>query len=305
MVNVVNELLKQMVAYTPIYTLSSLGLVIGGRAGIFNVSGEGTMLAAASAGYIVALQTGNWLLGILASAAMGAAFGFTLVFIHETTKVSQFIIGISLVILGAGLSDLLYKLVLGVQLFIPEAPKVPEVRIPLLSRIPFLSAFINQNVIVYLTYALVILVYYFLYKTKPGLELRAVGENPKAADVVGINVTLTRYLTTTLGGALLGIAGGYLPLVVTGTYTPNITNGRGFIAVGIAIFASWRPERTFLGALLFAAIEAIALQMQLSGTVIPYQFFLMTPFIGILVVMWLFKKKVEFPASLGKPYSRE
>lgn len=225
--------------------------------------------------------------------------------IYETTKDSQFIIGISLVIFGAGLSDLLYKLVLGVQLFIPEAPKVPEIRIPLLSQIPFLSAFINQNVAVYITYALVILVYYLLYKTKQGLELRAVGENPKSADVVGINVTLTRYVTITLGGALLGIAGGYLPLVVTGNYTPNMSNGRGFIAVGIAIFASWRPERTFWGAILFAAIEVVALQMQLSDALIPYQFLLMTPFIGIWVVMWLLKKKVEFPASLGKPYSRE
>ncbi len=298
-----DEFIRNIVTYLPIYTLASLGIVIGGRAGIFNISGEGAMLAAASAGYLSAVFSGNWYVGFLVSMLMGALFGFLLVFLHEEMKVNQFIIGTSLVILGMGLSDFIYKLVVGIKFYIPDAPPSPEIKV--IPDIPILSAFLNQNIVVYFTYIVVILAYYIMYKTRIGIELRAVGEDPKAADVVGINVKMVRYLATIIGSALIGAAGGYLPLVITGTYTPNISSGRGFIAVGIAIFASWRPERTFLGAILFATIESLALQMQVSEIGIPYQFLLMLPFVALLVVMAIFKGKIEFPASIGKPYSRE
>ena len=141
--------------------------------------------------------------------------------------------------------------------------------------------------------------------TKLGLETRAIGESPKAADVVGVNVTKRRYLSTIIGSALIGIAGAYLPILITGTYTPDISAGRGFMAIGIAIFASWRPERAILGGFLFAAIEVIAFRLQVISQRIPYQFLLMLPFILVLVVMIIFNKQIEFPASVGKPYSRE
>ncbi len=298
-----DEIITNIVTYIPIYTLASLGIVIGGRSGIFNISGEGAMLSAASAGYLVAVFSGNWYLGFLTAMGMGAIFGFLLAFLHEEMKVNQFIIGIALVIFGTGLSDFIYKLVVGIKFYIPDSPPAPEIH--LVPDVPILSGFLNQNVVVYFTYASVILAYYFMYKTRLGMELRAVGEDPRAADVVGINVKMVRYMATIVGSAFIGAAGGYLPLVITGTYTPGISSGRGFIAVGIAIFASWRPERTFLGAILFAAIEAIALQLQVGNIGVPYQFLLMLPFISLLVVMALFKGKIEFPASIGKPYSRE
>ena len=299
----IGEIVRSIVTYIPIYTLASLGIVIGGRSGIFNISGEGAMLAAASAGYLSAVFSGNWYLGFLIAMGMGALFGFLLAFFHEEMKVNQFIMGIALVIFGTGLSDFIYKLVVGIKFYIPDSPPAPEIRpIP---DVPILSAFLNQNVVVYFTYAAVVLSYWIMYKTRIGIELRAVGEDPRAADVVGINVKMVRYMSTIIGSSLIGAAGGYLPLVITGTYTPGISSGRGFIAVGIAIFASWRPERTFLGAILFATIEAIALQMQVSNINVPYQFLLMLPFISLLVVMAIFKGKIEFPASIGKPYSRE
>lgn len=301
----ISAILSQIVTYTPIYALAGLGIAIGGRAGVFNISGEGIMMASASAGFLGAYLTGNWAVGFLAGAAVGALFGLVLVALHESLKISQFIIGITLVIVGTGLSDLLYKLVIGVQLFAPEAPEVPVVDILGLKRVPALAAIFNQNVIVYFTVCTVIVAYYVLYRTRAGLETRAIGEDPKAADVVGINVKARRYVTTVLGGMLMGVAGTYLPMIITGTYTTNIVNGRGFMAIGIAIFASWRPERTLLGALIFAGVEVLAFQQQLGGTKIPYQFLLMLPFIAVLIVMWLFRKQVEFPASLGKAYSRE
>ena len=299
------EMLTQIISYTSIYALASLGIVIGGRTGVFNISGEGIMLASASAGFIAAYLTGNWFMGFFVGALMGGLFALLLIYIHESLKISQFILGITLVILGTGLSDLLYKTIVGVQLFAPEAPRVPEITIPLISKIPIISAFFNQDIMVYFTYIAVFVAYYIFYHTRVGLETRAIGEDPLASDVVGINVSLRRYVTTIIGGMFMGLAGAYLPLVVTGTYTTNISNGRGFMAIGIAIFASWRPERAYLGAFIFAAIEVFSFQQQLGSSILPYQFLLMLPFISVLVIMWLFRKRVEFPASLGKAYSRE
>ncbi len=299
------ELISQIITYTAIYALTSIGIVIGGRTGIFNISGEGIMLTAASAGFISAYTTGSWFIGFLVGAIVGGLFGLILIALHETLEINQFILGITLVILGTGISDLLYKIIIGVQLFAPEAPPVPQISIPLLSQIPIIGTLFNQNVIVYFTYLITAAAYYFFYHTRLGLETRAIGEDPQSADVVGINVKKRRYIATIVGGMLMGMAGTYLPMIITGTYTTNIANGRGFMAIGIAIFASWRPERAFLGAFIFATIEILAFQQQLSGSDFPYQFLLMIPFISVLIIMWLFRKKVEFPASLGQAYSRE
>jgi simple sugar transport system permease protein len=298
-------ILTQIITYTAMYALASLGMVIAGRTGIFNISGEGVMVASAAAGFLGAYFSANWLVGFLAGAMMGGALGLLLIAIHESLQVSQFILGIIIVILGTGLSDLLYKVCIGIQLFAPEAPEVPTIAVPILADIPIISALLTQNVIVYFTYLAVVVVYYVLYHTRFGLETRAIGEDPRAADVVGINVKLRRYLATVICGMFMGISGTYLPLIVTGTYTTNMVNGRGFMVIGIVIFASWRPERALLGAFIFAGIEVLAFYQQLGFSSIPYQFLLMLPFIAVLLLMWLFRKRVEFPASLGKAYTRE
>ena len=301
----ITSFISSVLVYTTVYTLASLGILISGRTGIFNVAGEGIMLASASAGFLAAFISGNWFVGFLVGALVGAAFGLILVFIHETFKVNQFILGICLVIFGSGLSDLIYKLVVGVRLSAPIAPDTPEVVIPLLSKIPVLSGFINQDIIVYFMYGAVIISWWFFYKTKIGLETRAIGENPKAADVVGINVSRRRYLSTIIGSALIGVAGAYLTIAITKTYSPDISAGRGFMAIGIAIFASWKPQRAIIGGFIFAFIEVFAFQLQILSDKIPYQFFLMLPFVSVLVIMVIYRKHIEFPASVGKPYSRE
>jgi simple sugar transport system permease protein len=297
--------LAQVITYTTIYTLTSLGILIAGRAGIFNVSAEGVLLGSASLGFIVSNLSGSWLLGFVVGAVLGAVFGLVLAFLHETFRVNQFILGVSLVIFGAGLSDLMYKSIMGVRLSAPRAPATPGVTIPGLSQVPIISGFLNHDVVVYFMYVSVIAAWWFYYRTKIGLETRAIGENPKAADVVGVNILARRYLATIIGSALIGVAGAYIPIVITQTYSPNVSAGRGFMAIGIAIFASWRPQRAIVGGFLFATIEVLAFQLQILSRRIPYQFFLMLPFVSVLVVMMVFKRQIEFPASVGKPYSRE
>lgn len=299
----INSLLSQIIVYATVYTLVSLGIVIAGRTGIFNVSGEGVMLVSASVGFMASFLSQSWIVGFLAGALIGAVFGLILVFVHETFKVNQFILGIFLVILGTGLSDLLYKLIMGVRLMAPIAPPMPVVNI--LTNVPIISAIVNHNPVVYFMYAITAAAWWFFYRTKIGLETRAIGESPQAADVVGVNVRARRYIATIVGSALMGIAGAFLPIYITGTYNPNMSGGRGFMAVGIAIFASWKPHRALLGGLVFAAVEVISFQFQILSDAIPFQFFLMMPFVVVLVIMMIFRKRIEFPASIGKPYSRE
>ncbi len=300
-----SSFLSQVILYATIYTLASLGIVLPGRAGIFNVAAEGIMLAAASSGFIVAFFTGSWFFGFLTGACTGALFGALLAFLHERFKVNQFILGISLVILGSGAADLLYKTVMGVRIEAPKAPPTPVLAVPFLSDLPILGSLFSANALVWFMYALTLVAWWFFYKTKVGLETRAIGENPRSADVAGVNVRLRRYLATIVGSSFIGLAGAYIPLIVTETYAPDISAGRGFMAVGIAIFASWKPQRAILGGLLFSTIEVLSFQLQMLSSPVPYQFFLMLPFLSVLAVMVLFRKTIEYPAALGKPYQRE
>ncbi len=245
------------------------------------------------------------MLGFVAGAITGAVFGLLLAFLHERFGVNQFILGISLVILGSGAADLLYKTVMGVRIEAPKAPLTPILSVPVLSKLPLLSSIFSANAIVWLTYGLTAAAWWFFYRTKAGLETRAIGENPRSADVAGVNVKLRRYLATIIGSSLIGIAGAYIPLIVTETYAPDISAGRGFMAVGIAIFASWRPQRAILGGLLFSAIEVLSFQLQMLSSPVPYQFFLMLPFVSVLAVMIIFRNTIEYPASIGKSYQRE
>jgi simple sugar transport system permease protein len=299
------SILTQVITYATVYTLASLGIVLAGRTGVFNVAGEGIMLASASAGFLVAFISGSSLVGFLAGAAMGALLGALLITIHEIFKVNQFILGISLVILGSGVSDLLYKLILGVRLQAPVAPETGRVVIPFIGQLPIISAVFSHDLVVYFMYLAVLVSWWYLYRTKHGLATRAIGENPRAADVVGVRVVRRRVVATIVGSALIGVAGAYLPIVIIETYSPDIAAGRGFMAIGIAIFASWKPGRALLGGLVFAAIEVISFQLQIASDRIPFQFFLMLPFIVVLLLMVVFKRFVEFPASVGKPYTRE
>jgi ABC-type uncharacterized transport system permease subunit len=305
MIETLSEIITQIVLYTTIYGLIVVGIVISGRTGIFNIAGEGIMLFSASVSYMFALTTGSWLIGFLTGALAGGLLGLLFILLHEKLKVDQFILGIAVIILGAALADLLYKLWFGTKLIVERAPVVPVLQIPILGKIPFIKGFFNQNVITYFMYLCLFLTSWIYYGTKKGLEIRSIGESPKSADVVGIKVLKYRILTTVIGSMFMGVAGAYLPMILTGSYSFELTAGRGFMAIGIAIFSNWRPQRIFISSFIFAAFEVFAPQLQLYFPAFPFEFFLMMPFVGILIIMAIFKKHIEFPAAIGEPYSRE
>lgn len=288
------------------YVLASQGTMLGGRTGVFNVAQEGIMLVGASVGFLGGYLFGSLLYGVLLAMLAGGLFGLALAFFTTTLKMDQFVIGLALFFIGVGLSTLLYKLVIGVTLVPPLIPTLPDVPIPGLSQIPILgNLFFNQNWLVYLTILLSIFLYYLLYKTSIGLELRSVGENPMAADSLGVNVLVMRYTTAIVGGMLMGLAGAYLPMVYTGTFTEGIVRGRGWLAIALTFFGGWSPHLIFLGSLFFAGIEVLSFRVQVQGTSIPYQFLLMLPYVATILVMMPAFKWVRAPAFLGQNYDRE
>ena len=294
-----------MLAMVP-YVLASQGTMLGGRSGLFSVNQEGLMLLGASIGFLGAYLYGSLLYGMILAMLVGALFGLALAYFTTTLKMNQFVIGLALFFICLGLSTLLPKIAIGITLQPPLIPTLPDVPIPGLSEIPILGDILfNQNALVYFTILLSIFLYYLLYKTSIGLELRSVGENPKAADSLGVNVFLTRYLTATVGGMLMALAGAYLPMVYTGTFTQGMAQGRGWIAIALTFFGGWRPDLIFLGALFFAGVEVLALRVQVANIGVPYQFLLMLPYIATIIVMIFASRWVRAPAFLGQNYDRE
>jgi len=288
------------------YVLASQGTMLAGRTGLFNVAQEGVMLVGASVAFLVAYLSGSLFYGLLAAALAGGLFGLALAYFTTTLKVNQFVIGLALFFTGLGLSTLLYKYVIGVTLQPPLIPTLGDVAIPGLSRIPFVGEILfDQNVLVYFAILLSIFLYYLLYRTSLGLELRAIGENPKAADSLGISIPKYRYVTAIVGGMLIGLAGAYLPMVYTGTFTAGIVKGRGWLAIALTFFGGWAPHLIFFGSLFFAGIEVLAFRVQVRGVAIPYQFLLMLPYVATMLIMIFASKRVGIPAALGLNYERE
>ncbi|MEJ2736035.1 MAG: ABC transporter permease [Anaerolineae bacterium] len=288
------------------YVLASQGTMLGGRTGLFNVAQEGIMLVGASVGFLGAYLGGNLVYGLLLAMLAGALFGLALAYFTTTLKMNQFVIGLALFFVGLGLSTLFYKLVVGVTLQPPLIPTLRDVPVPFLSQIPILGdVLFNQNWLVYASILLSLFLYYLLYKTSFGLELRAVGENPKAADSLGVHVSRMRYGAAIAGGVLMGVAGAYLPMVYTGTFTEGVVQGRGWIAIALTFFGGWSPHLILLGALFFAGVEVLALRVQVGGLGIPYQFLLTLPYIATILVMIFAVRWIKAPAFLGQNYDRE
>ncbi|MEL7591318.1 MAG: ABC transporter permease [Anaerolineaceae bacterium] len=288
------------------FVLASQGTMLSGRTGVFNVAQEGIMLVGASVGFLVSYVTGSNLVGALVAMLVGGLFGLILAYFTTTLKMDQFVIGLALFFIGTGLSSLLPKLVIGVTLTPPLVPTLPDIAIPLLSKIPVLGPVLfKQNILVYFSILLSIGLWYALYRTNMGLRLRSVGENPKAADALGISVVSNRYITAILGGMLMGLAGAYLPMVYTGTFTDLMVKGRGWIAIALTFFGAWSPLPILFGSLFFAAVEVLSFRFQVVSSVIPYQVLTMLPYIATIIVMIFTFGKSRVPAFLGQNYDRE
>jgi len=288
-----------VVAMVP-YLLASLGTMLGGLAGVFSVSQEGVMLLGASVGFLVSYGTGSSTVGILVAAAVGAVFGFALGWATTALRLDQFVVGLALFFAATGLAGLLYRIVIGQTATTPLVDTLPRVEIPLLG-----TALFSHNLLVYFTALVTVGLWYFLYRTRAGLNLRSVGENPKAADSLGIAVVRTRLWTTAVGGALMGVAGAFLPLVYTGTFTEGIVGGRGWLAIALTFFGGWRPQFIAAGALFFATMDVVALRAEVSGIDIPSQVLLVIPYVATLVVMVFAFRWARVPEFLGRNYDRE
>lgn len=289
------------------YVLASQGTMLAGRAGVFNVSQEGIMLVGASVGFLGAYFSGGSLLqGMVLAMVVGGLFGLALAYFTTTLKMDQFVVGLALFFIGLALSTLFYRLAIGVTLTPPLIPTLREVPVPGFSRIPVLGeVFFRQNVLVYGSVLLSLALYLFLRYTGPGMALQAVGENPMAADSLGVNVSLTRYLTTVVGSMLIGLAGAYLPMVYAATFTEGMVRGRGWLSIALTFFGGWSPHLIFLGALFFAGVEVLAFRVQVTGVGVPYQLILMLPYLATIAVMIPTFRRLQVPAFLGKNYDRE
>lgn len=288
------------------YVLASQGTMLSGRAGVFNVAQEGIMLLGASVAFVAAWLFGGLLYGALLAAVVGALVGLALAYFTTNLKMDQFVIGLALFFVGLGLASFIHELAVGVTLTPPLIPTLRDVAIPGLASLPVIGpALFHQNLLVYFAIAVTLLLYYVLYRRPVGLDLRAVGENPMAADGAGVSVPVMRYTTTALGSALIGLAGAYLPMVYTGTFTEGMVAGRGWIAIALTFVGGWRPHLIFLGSLFFATVEVLAFRVQIGGTGVAYHFLLMLPYVATILVMVVAYRRLRAPDALGRNYDRE
>jgi simple sugar transport system permease protein len=305
MTEVANFLMLVVTAMVP-YIFAAQGTMLSGRAGIFNVSQEGMLMLGAAVGFLVSLKVGSNTVGILAAALVGALFGLILGVVTTYLRLDQFVVGLALFFLALGAASLLYRVVIGVTMSPPLIPLLQKWRIPLLADIPILGpALFNQDPMVYLALLGSIALWWFLFRTNAGMKLRSVGENPKAADSVGINVAATRIWAAVIGSALMAIAGAYLPMIYSGTYTDGMAAGRGWLAIALTFFGGWRPQFIVAGAAFFAGMEVLALRSQVAGIGVPHQFVAMLPFVATLLVMVFAFRWARVPAFLGLNYDRE
>ncbi len=285
------------------YLYAAIGEAFGQLSGVLNLGVDGIMLMGSFAAFFVAFKTGSLLLGLLAAIIVGGLMGLFMAFISVTMQAEQGISGIGLYLFGLGMSELLFKTTLGTVQTVNGFAPVP---IPLLSEVPILGEiFFQQNVLVYGAFLLVPVAWFVLNKTPLGLKVRAAGQNPQAADSLGVNVNRVRYLAVTVGGMLSGIAGASLSIALLNLFQQNLTNGMGFIAVALVYFGRWRPIGILVGALLFSMVNAFQIWAQVQGIEIPPDFMLMIPYIiTILVLAAMVKQRVWGPAALNKPFER-
>jgi ABC-type uncharacterized transport system permease subunit len=287
---------------TPL-VLGALCGLMGERAGVVNIGIEGQMLLSAFIAYLFNVWTGNLLLSILAGILTGAIMGALLGFMAVTLKIDQIIGGTVINILALGLTGYFYTVGLTTH------GKLPPIVIPGLSKIPLIGPVLFENPpITYATILIVFGVHYLLFFTKWGLRTRAVGEHPRAADTVGINVYWMRYANVIIGGGLAGLAGAFLTLEAVGSFERAMTNGRGFVALACMIFGRWTPFGAWGAALFFALFTAIGTQISFmfGGQInIPHQFIGIIPYFFTIAVLAIFGKRSRAPAADGVPYTKE
>ncbi len=305
------SIVSAIVAGTPVL-FASLGLILTERSGVMNLGVEGMMLVGGITAFWTGVQTENLWIALIAGGLGGALLGVIHALLAISLRVNQIVSGLALVIVGGGFSSFwgssgdapLTQTTNGVSVgtLFPEALR----DLPAIGPILF-----GHDIVLYLSWVLVAAVAYFLYRTTPGLSLRAVGEDPGAADAAGLSVARTRYVFTLIGGFGAGVGGAYLSLVVLGTWQAGLTAGAGWIAVALVILSGWRPLLVLVASYVFGALRTLGFTLQIAGVEVASDFLNMAPFAVTFIVVVVasanpdWARKVGAPASLGEPYSRE
>lgn len=299
---ITNILFATLRTATPLM-LIALGELVAEKSGVLNLGQEGTLLVGAVVGFMATATTGSFFVGVWAAIAAGVIMSLLFGYLSLSLAANQYATGLALTIFGTGLSAFLGASFVGIGL-----DGIQPLAIPLLSDIPVVGKILFQHdPLVYITLILFGLVFWLFKSTRLGLKIRAVGENPEAANAIGINVMQVRYMAVLFGGAMTGLAGGYLSLVYTPMWSEGMSSGRGWIALSLVVFASWKAERILLGACLFGFASILHLVLQGTEFEVPPNLMAMLPYVATIVVLvWLSsdaaKTKMSTPKSIGQPY---
>ncbi len=286
-----------------VLALASLGLLINEKVGIVNLGAEGIMLCAAIAGFAAVVHSGNdWIgfaSGIAAGAVLAAVFGLLVIWLNT----NQYATGLALTLFGGGFSAFV-----GTGYVQARMPERPNFAIPWLSDIPLVGpALFRHHPLVYLTVVIALALIWFMYRTRSGLVMRSVGESPESAHALGYPVRRIRLLAVVAGGAMCGLAGAYLSIIYTPLWVEGMVSGKGWIALALTTFATWRPARVLMGAYLFGGVTMLQFHLQAIGIDVPSQFLTMLPYLATIVVLALISRnpqwiRINMPASIGKPF---
>jgi ABC-type uncharacterized transport system permease subunit len=290
---------------TPII-FATLGEILSERAGVLNLGIEGIMLMGAMTGFLVTFTSGSIWLGVLAGAGVGMLLGLLMAFLAVYLGLSQHVSGLGITLFATGLAMFIYRLHFGSPTVPPIIQPFKQITLPLLSKIPVIGpGLFTQYSLTYIAWLLIPALSILLYKTKIGLKIRTVGENPVVADTVGVNVLLTRTLCLVVGGALMGVGGAFLTLAHQNMFLIDVIGGRGWVAIAMVIFGNWDPLKGAFGALIFGFLDALQLRLQGLGIAVSFHLFLMIPYLLTIVALISVSRKASIPASLLKPYRRE
>ena len=289
---------------TPIL-LAALGEAYVERSGQLNLGIEGMMVAGAFSSFAVGLKLNGLFYGFLTAAAVGLTLGLVFGILTITLRVNQIVVGLGITIFAHSMSSFLHRVIFGNQFPILFGAGGTN-EIPLISRIPVIGpAFFNQHWLVYLTFAMVPVLYVLMYQTRFGLRVRAVGETPWAADAAGVNVYHIRYYTILFGGLMASLGGAFMALGDLAFFVPDMNMGRGYIAIVVVMLGKWNPIKVCWGGLLFGFALALTSALQVAGINISPDFILMMPYLVVIVALLLFTRSTNLPSSLCIPYKRE
>lgn len=300
--HVISGILNTMIGLSTPFLYAALGETIAQTSGVVNLGVDGIMLLSAFAAFYVTLTTGSLWLGLVAAAVVGLVMGLLMSFVSVTLKAEQGVSGIGLYMFGLGMSSLLFKVLVGTVKTVQGFPPAP---IPLLADIPVIGPiFFRNSLPVYGAFLLVPAVWWMLERTTLGLKIKSVGQNPAAADSVGISVDRIRYLSVCMGSVLAGIAGASLSISLLNLFQDDLTSGQGFIAVALVYFGAWSPVGVLGGALLFSVVNSFQLWVQVLGVKIPASVAVMLPYLLTIVALTVTINRMRQPAALNKPFER-